>query len=218
MDDGTPVSAGRRLAFAVLVAAATKPAIAERVYRVGVLGVEGFDASGSAITDELARRGYVAGRNLQFVVKNAESNAGLLDVMAAELVADRVDVIVSVSSNASAWAAKRATATIPIVMLSSRDPVEDGLVKSLARPGGNVTGSTTEGLELPTKRLQLLMEALQPRAPVGVLIYEPFMTRPSVRKTVEALEAIAKTDKRPFAVAPYARSSEATTWSVHSNS
>jgi putative ABC transport system substrate-binding protein len=133
---------------------ATKPAV------VGYLGssapsiephyVEAFRA-------ELRRLGYVEGRDITIVYRWAEGHDDHLPRLAAELVGINPDVIVT-TGTPGAFAAKGATATIPIVMASAGDPVRSGLVASLARPGGNVTGNTVLGPELEGKRLAGLAE------------------------------------------------------------
>ena len=139
------------------------PQATERVYRIGVLGLAAPSTDArlfDAFVGELARRGYDQGRNLAFDVRYPGKDGRSLDVLAAELVALRVDVIFTTSGTPGALAAKKATTAIPIVMLSAAEPVRDGLISSLARPGGNVTGNAIFGLELLVKRLQLIAEAV----------------------------------------------------------
>src|SRR6266581_3636492 len=112
--------------------------------------------------------GYIEGKNIQLEVRWGEGKLERMPALAVELVQLKVDVIVAVSSP-SVVAAKRATQTIPIVMPFSSDPVGDGLVASLARPGGNITGLSLMGPELSTKRLQLLKEVFPKLRPVAVL-------------------------------------------------
>ena len=113
--------------------------------------------------------GYIEGKNVQLEVRWGEGRLERLPLLAAELVALKVDVIVAVSSP-SVMAAKQATQTIPIVMPLSSDPVGDGLVKSLARPGGNITGLSLMTPDVGAKRLQLLKEVFPKLArPVAVL-------------------------------------------------
>ena len=117
----------------------------------------------------LRELGYVEGKNLQLEIRWAEGKLERLPALADELVRLNVDVLVAVNSP-SVVAAKRATRTIPIVMPISSDPVGDGLVSSLARPGGNITGLSIMSQELGQKRLQLLKESF-PRLshPLAVL-------------------------------------------------
>jgi putative ABC transport system substrate-binding protein len=112
--------------------------------------------------------GYVEGRNLVIEYREAEGKADRLPALAAELVALKVDVIVAPITSA-ARAAKQATETIPIVFAVSADPVTDGLVTSLARPGGNVTGLSILAPELVGKRLELLTQAVPGVSRVAVL-------------------------------------------------
>jgi putative ABC transport system substrate-binding protein len=113
--------------------------------------------------------GYIEGKNVQLEVRWGEGRLERLPALAAELVRLKVDVIVAVSSP-SVVAAKQATQTIPIVMPLSSDPVGDGLVKSLARPGGNITGLSLMTPDVGAKRLQLLKEVFpKPARPVAVL-------------------------------------------------
>jgi putative ABC transport system substrate-binding protein len=122
-----------------------------------------------AFRQGLRELGYVEGKNIQLEVRWGEGKLERLPALAAELVRLKVDVIVAASSP-SVLAAKEATRTIPIVMPFSSDPVGDGLVASLARPGGNITGLSVMSPEVGAKRLQLLKEVLpKPSRAVGVL-------------------------------------------------
>jgi len=117
----------------------------------------------------MRKLGYVEGRNLQLDVRWGEAKLERMPALAADLVRAKVDVIVAVSSP-SVWAAKGATKTIPIVMPLSSDPVGDGLVASLAHPGGNITGLSLMTPELMGRRMQLLKEVFQkPGRPVAVM-------------------------------------------------
>jgi len=156
----------RRATAALLCAAAGVRAPAQGVgarRRIGALCPDPSDCSGAvwdAFVDELARRGHVEGRTVVFERRSGEGDrADTLTQGAAELVASKVDVIYAARGTASALVAKRATTSIPIVFFSANDPVGAGLVKSLAQPGGNVTGNATQGTEIVSKGLQLLAEA-----------------------------------------------------------
>jgi putative ABC transport system substrate-binding protein len=119
---------------------------------------------------ELARRGFVEGRNLRLEWRFAGGVAAKLPVLAQELVETRVDLIVAISSVA-ARAAKGATSTIPIVMsFAGEDPVADGLAVSLARPGGNVTGLALLAAEGDLKRLEIFRQALPGATRVAYLM------------------------------------------------
>ena len=145
---------------------------AGKVYRVGVLSSGGSSAedrySRQAFLERLSDLGWVVGQNLTFELQRTEGQLDRLLGLAAELVQLNVSMILAFG-NQAALAAKHATATIPIVMLSS-DPVGSGLVVSLAHPGGNITGLTNEaGLEIFSKRVALLKEAAPKISRVGIL-------------------------------------------------
>ena len=112
--------------------------------------------------------GWIEGRNVAFELRFANGQLERLPALAEELVRERVDVIVT-GSNPGALAAKRATASIPIVFVTTGDPIEGGLVASLARPEGNLTGVTTLGVKLNAKRLELLKETLGSIGRIAVL-------------------------------------------------
>jgi putative ABC transport system substrate-binding protein len=120
----------------------------------------------------LRERGYIEGQNIAFAYRYAEGKVDRLPDLAAELVRSKVDIIIAVNFQ-GIQAAKNATTTIPIVMVNvGRDPVEGGLIESLARPGGNVTGMANLGIELGGKRLELLKEAVTKITRVAEL-YDP---------------------------------------------
>jgi putative ABC transport system substrate-binding protein len=145
---------------------------AAKVYRIGFfLGATGKSVASlfGALAEGLRDLGYVEGRNVIFERRYADGHMDRLPEIAAELVRLRVDVIVTGSSIHVA-AAHRATTTIPIVMVFTADPVQAGFVKSLARPGGNVTGlSADAGRELWSKYLTILKEVVPQLSRVGVL-------------------------------------------------
>lgn len=116
--------------------------------------------------------GYVEGQTVVLERRDAAQKMGSLDALAAELVSHNVDIIVA-TSDAAALAARRATPSIPIVMTESGDPVATGLVASLARPGGNVTGLSSVDPDLTAKRLQLLKEIAPGISRVAVLYHSP---------------------------------------------
>ena len=136
-----------------------------RVFRIGILAnvpLTGPESAGlwGAFIQGLRELGYVEGQNIRIESLSSDGNYERLPDLAAELVRLKVDVIV-VPAPQNALAAKKATRTIPIVMASGGDPVAEGLVASLARPGGNITGlSGTAGPEIGGKRLGLLKEAV----------------------------------------------------------
>src|SRR5258706_2341596 len=144
---------------------------APRVYRLGILFLSGVGGGTlEAIRGRLRDHGYVEGRNLLIESRYAEGQSGRLPALAAELVALNPDVIVTITTPA-AIAARKATDRISIVMAGSADPVGQGLVTSLSRPGGNVTGVTNStGSDFPAKQLQLLKSAAPNIARVAVLM------------------------------------------------
>jgi putative tryptophan/tyrosine transport system substrate-binding protein len=155
-----------RLLAVPLAAAAQPPG---QVYRIGFLSTTPPPAHRwEALLDGLRERGYHEGRNLVFERRFSEGNAERFPEFAAELVRLRVDII-SVTTTPAALAAKHATQTIPIVIPTAIDPVEAGLVASLARPGGNLTGLSILAPELSGKRLELLQEVMPGMTRVAVL-------------------------------------------------
>jgi len=131
-----------------------------KVYRIGYLTPFPIDGLNAQFFHQgLRELGYVEGRDVVIDGRSAEQRYSDLEKLAAELVAAKVDVLVT-ATGVAALAAKRVTATIPIVMAGSADPVTQGIVASLARPGGNVTGMTSLNPELTPKRLEILKEAL----------------------------------------------------------
>jgi len=146
---------------------------AAKLYRIGVLDVVGVasnEANLSAFRQGLRELGYVEGLNLVIEYRSADGRAERFPDLATELVRLKVDVIVTRGTSA-ALGAKHVTETIPIVMASSGDPVFAGLVASLARPGGNVTGlHIIVPPELAGKRLQLLKEVMPGLSRVGVFL------------------------------------------------
>ena len=118
----------------------------------------------------LRELGWIEGKTITIEYRSANWNVELLDDLAEELVRMKVDIIVAAGAGAVLRAAKQATRTIPIVMTGSADPVAEGLVASMARPGGNVTGSSLMIAELGSKRLELLKEAVPRVARLAVLL------------------------------------------------
>jgi len=116
--------------------------------------------------------GFVNGQNVHIEYRWARGDYGHLPALATELVQNRVTVLVATGGDASARAAKQATANIPVVFNTGSDPVKAGLVQSLNRPGGNVTGATFMGVELVAKRVELMHETV-PRATRIALLVNP---------------------------------------------
>jgi putative ABC transport system substrate-binding protein len=148
---------------AAIVAAPGRVRAQRGLHLIGVLGVESPNTQSSewtAFIDELARHGVVVGRNLAFEHRYAGSDAARMHRYAAELVAMNVDLIYAVHGSSSALAAQRATSTIPIVFFASGDPVANGLVTSLARPGANLTGNASLIFDVVSKSVQILSDAI----------------------------------------------------------
>ncbi len=142
-----------------------------KVYRIGILFIGGGPRT---VVDPffqgLRDLGWVEGQNIVIERRNAEGHEERLPALAAELIHLKVDVILAAGGPASQNAARDATKTIPIVMVaSSRDPIGDGLIKSYARPGGNITGIVTAPEELTGKQLELLKAVARGLSRVGVL-------------------------------------------------
>ncbi len=167
-----------KLALGTLVVPRLAPAQPERkVYRIGVLnhitttsdliGPEPRQPSINALVQGLRELGYVYGEHYVTEPRGAEGKPERLPGLAAELVRLQVDVIVAPGPTLAAL--KRATSTIPVVMTGAGDPVAQGYVQSLSRPGGNFTGLSTQTQELVGKRLELLKELVPGAAPVAVL-------------------------------------------------
>jgi putative ABC transport system substrate-binding protein len=168
------VTAARAVALGGLAAAllAAPPAAGAQpsgpVARIGYLSPVVPSVMSEAFRRGLRELGYVEGRNVVLVFRGADGRFDRLPDLAADLVRERVDVIVAQVTQAS-LAARAATRTTPIVMLGVGDPVGAGLVASLARPGGNVTGTSGQNTAVVGKSLQLLLEAVPGVSRVAVL-------------------------------------------------
>jgi putative ABC transport system substrate-binding protein len=169
----------RRILLLTLAAAALGlgfSAAAQRPAKIPVIGYlspvvpqNNSDARFDAFRQGLRDFGYVEGKNIRLEVRWGEGDLARMPALAAELVALKVDVLVA-GTSPSILAARQATRAIPIVMPVSSDPVADGIVASLAHPGGNITGLSVMAPELGAKRLQLLRQVLpSPSRAVGVV-------------------------------------------------
>ena len=186
---------GSRLAFGITLAlvglfipVAVEAQQAAKVARIGYLGDNPGPHVREAFLQGLRDLGYVEGRNVVIEYRYAEGKLERFPALAAELVALKVDVILA-PSNPATVAARKATMSIPIVMVLAPDPVAQGFVSSLARPGGNLTGLTSQSPETAGKRLQLLKEAVPNLSRVAAL-WEPGY--PGDRLGVSAVEAAAR--------------------------
>jgi putative ABC transport system substrate-binding protein len=188
----------RRLLAALASVAAAAPAALRAQQKampvIGFLGLSSpvpFAPNVAAFHRGLGEAGYVEGGNVAVEYRWAEEHYDRLPALAADLVARRVDVIVTQGGSPSALAAKNATTTIPIVfMAGGADPVAAGLVASLARPGGNLTGFTLIHIDVMAKRLELLCELVPEAKVIGLLVRPDYSeTEGQVRKVQEAARA-----------------------------
>jgi putative ABC transport system substrate-binding protein len=140
-----------------------------RTYRIGFLTLDGSE-SASVLAKPLEAMGYVVGRNLALDYRSAEGDPTRLPGLAADLVRTSPDVLVAGWGTLAPKALKAATSTVPIVFATAGDPLGAGLVQSLARPGGNVTGMSGQSSELKGKQLQLLLTVLPGQKVVGAVV------------------------------------------------
>ena len=170
----------RSLVGAAGLWAASRRATAQstrKVYRIGVVigqltaaeiaGPQTASAAVNALLLGLRERGYVYGEHYVIEPRSSEGRPERFPALAAELVTQRLDLIVALGPAMPAL--KQATSTIPIVMTGAGDPVAQGLVNSLARPGGNITGLTLQSVDTVGKRLELLTELVRSAGPIAVL-------------------------------------------------
>lgn len=169
----------RRFTLAALASGALVPLASlaqqpQKVRRIGVLSLDAPNAPTGQqqqrlFRESLRRFGYEEGTNLATEWRFAEGKVERLSALAEELVRLKVELILTTASNEATAVAKRATRAIPIVMHLANDPVENGLVESLARPGGNVTGTTYAPFSVIDKQFQILKEAVTGATRVAVL-------------------------------------------------
>ncbi len=175
--------------------------------RIGFLGATseaGFGQHIDAFRSGLRDLGYVDGKTCIIYYRWAEDDYARLPTIAAELVALHVDVLVT-HGTPGTRAAQRATSTIPIVMMTSGDAVGSGIVTSLSRPGGNITGSTFFVPEITAKRLELLKEALPTVKRVAFLVNPD---NPSIRPTLKTMDSTATAQKMELQIIEARRSVE----------
>jgi putative ABC transport system substrate-binding protein len=166
----------RRREFITLVGGAAGWPLLARAQQAGKLPTIGWIDSGrapeaamTAFNGGLAEAGYVVGRNVNLEYRSAGNDRDRLRMIVAEFVRQQVAVIVATTGTA-AQAAKATTQTIPIVFSMGGDPVEEGLVASLNRPGGNATGAANLGSEIAAKRLELLHELVPKAESIAALV------------------------------------------------
>jgi putative ABC transport system substrate-binding protein len=189
----------RRRDFISLIGGAAVWPLAARAQQtmpvVGILALAAPELNAirlRAFREGLRTADYVEGQNVKFEYRWAEADTGRLRELAAELVRDRVAVLVTAGGTASALAAKAATAEIPIVFAIATDPIELGLVASLNRPGGNLTGVTDLNLEVVPKRLELVRELLPSVTSIALLVNPavPALAEPVSRLSQTAAQAL----------------------------
>ncbi len=197
MDRRTFVACAIALFAASLAAEAQQTG---KVYRIGFLGTASASAQANrveALRAGLRDLGYAEGKNIVIEFRWAEGRSDRLPDLAAELVRLKVDVLVT-GGTPGILAAKQATTTIPIVMAGSGDAVATGLVASLARPGGNITGSTDSVPELMAKLLELLKEIMPRTRRVAVLVIPSNRSSSPVFNAMESTAGSLKVELQKF--------------------
>jgi putative ABC transport system substrate-binding protein len=196
MSKGVACLALCTLLFALCLAAeAQQP---KKIYRIGFLG----NAAGyriDAFRQGLRELGWVEGQNVTIEFRHPEGQADLRREHATELVRLKVDVIVTTATESS-LAAQRATKTIPIVMAGGADPIGWGLVESLARPGGNITGMRTLSAEISGKRLELLKETFPKISRVAILWKPSASGQKSQMKETESAARLLRLELEPVGI------------------
>jgi putative ABC transport system substrate-binding protein len=186
----------RRRLIAVLclwLAAAPLASVAQpqnKIWRVGFLALRHVDFVDTdyyygPFRQGMRELGYVEGRNLAIEWRSAEGKAERLPALAAELVRLNVDVIVT-AGTAATIAAQKATATVPIVIAASNDPVGSGLVKSLSRPGANITGLSNLGIDISPKNLEIMQSLVPKLSQVAVLVNPANSAHAAILKSTQA--------------------------------
>jgi putative ABC transport system substrate-binding protein len=182
------------IAVTCFLAAAPRAALAQRRARpvigfISVARAQSFELFVAEFRGGLQEAGYVDGDNVAIEYRWAEGRYERMPGFAIEMVRRGVDLIIASGGNVSVMAAKAATSTIPIVFTATADPVESGIVASLGRPGGNVTGIGTLTAELDAKRLELLGELLPGLDVIGALVNQ---NRPDIERQIAGIESGAR--------------------------
>lgn len=168
----------------VFVGAVTEAQHQEKIFKIGELHLRAGSTLGTGrklFRQSLRELGYIEGKNVIYETRSAEGNLNRFPALAEELVRLKVDVLLTTSPDET-LAAKNATKTIPIVFFAQSDPAASGLVDSLARPGGNITGITTIATELSGKRLEILKETIPKLSRVAVM-WNPKMSGESWKES-----------------------------------
>jgi putative ABC transport system substrate-binding protein len=192
-----PVATIRRREFITLLGGAAVWPLAAyaqqpKLPRIGVLVTSAPEPFWTLFREGLRANGYIEKRNIQFEFRSADRKPDLLRALADELVRLKVDIIVA-SLTPAVIAAKQATSQIPIVMVPAGDPVRTGLISSLARPGGNITGVSSTTAELYVKTLELIREVLPSTRRVAVLANSAIAADPFAIPFVEQIEDAGRT-------------------------
>ena len=189
----------RRFLWTSLAGALAAPLVAEaqQAAKTARIGYMGFNLTERGPRREAFRQGlrdlgYIEGRNLVIEYRDAEGKIERYPVLAAELVALKVDVIVTAGGTLGALAAKRVTTTTPIVFTAVGNPVSDGLVATLARPGGNVTGLALVSSELVGKSLELLKQAVPGLSRAAFLRHPDAVPESAKQDTLKGAETVAR--------------------------
>jgi putative ABC transport system substrate-binding protein len=185
------IASAAALAAAPLAAQEKAADKAARIYSIGVLDPVGENANRASMAElreELADSGYTDGKNLRLEYRSAEGRPERFPALAAELARLKVDCIVA-NGTPAALAAKAAAPAIPVVTSLSLDPVDTGLVASLEKPGGNVTGIAVLTAELEKRRLELLRALAPGRKRIAILVN---MSNPALASTWKAMQAAAQ--------------------------
>lgn len=183
----------------VSLARAQQPQKVPRIGYVSLVGTATSDRSFAALRQGLRELGYSEGKNILFEHRSARGKRGVIPGLVAELVQLRVDILFCPNLPAID-AAKQATKTIPIVIVSNVDPVELGIVESFARPGGNITGLTLQSLELSGKRLELLKEIFPKLKRVGLVWNLGDQSMNLISKQIQAVAPPLGVTLQPFGV------------------
>ena len=193
----------RRREFITLLGGSTAVVwpCAARAQQPPTMPVIGWLSSGSRVSDDISRlppfrlglneMGYIEGRNIAIEYRRADDQIERLPALAADLAGRQVSLILAAGRPDAALAAKSATTSIPIVFNNAADPVQLGLVASLSRPGGNVTGITTASAELEAKRLGLLRELVPSATSIAVLVNP---SRPGVNEQLVQAQQAAQAE------------------------
>ena len=186
---GQVVSLSRRrlLSFSLALCPISLGAQGQRalkVYRIGWLGTSHVEVLWQAFVEGMRERGWIEGKNVTFERLFSEGRNDRLPALAAQLVQNKVDLIVTTGTPPSS-AAKDATTTIPIVFFAVGDPVGSGLVASLARPGGNLTGASRIGPETTVKQLELLKEMVPKASRIAMFVNDRLPLHAVIRTQVE---------------------------------